>query len=108
MRYAAARDVDAKGLGSIAATPAESVATAVPEQVRGVAGLRAPLVGRDEELRVLVDAYRRIGGDRRAYLVTIFGPAGSGKSRLRAVASPSQRSDDRCSAFKPALSLSGG
>lgn len=82
IEYAAPRTIDAKGLGEIAASTALRLGSAVPEQRRGIAGLRAPLVGRDDEMRVLVDTHRRLQGDRRPYLVTVYGAAGVGKSRL--------------------------
>ena len=41
-----------------------------------------PLVGREDELLVLRKAFERAVRDRRGYLVTVFGPAGIGKTRL--------------------------
>jgi len=41
-----------------------------------------PFVGRAPELRLLRDAMRRVGSERRPRLVTVLGPAGIGKSRL--------------------------
>ena len=41
-----------------------------------------PLVGREDELLVLRKAFERSVRDRRGYLVTVFGPAGIGKTRL--------------------------
>ena len=49
---------------------------------RGVPGLRAPMVGRDAELDVLRSVFQRVAADRRPHLVTIYGDAGVGKSRL--------------------------
>lgn len=57
----------------------------VARRVRGERpglGLRARLVGRDEELALLRQAYRRVEREGQPTLVTIMGPAGSGKSRL--------------------------
>ncbi|MDQ7849428.1 MAG: adenylate/guanylate cyclase domain-containing protein [Armatimonadota bacterium] len=57
-------------------------------QVAGVAerhedkGLRAPLVGRDDEMQFLLALYRRVVDGRRHHLVTIIGSAGVGKTRL--------------------------
>ena len=45
-------------------------------------GMEAKLVGRDEELAVLVQTFQRVQDDRRPALVTVVGPAGVGKSRL--------------------------
>lgn len=80
--YGSARTVAAKGIGDLECATAERLSSAVPEQHRGIAGLHAPLVGRDEELRLLVDAYRKVEREKRASLVTIYGDAGVGKSRL--------------------------
>jgi class 3 adenylate cyclase len=82
IRYGERRVIEAKNLGSLEAWPAASVATGTPEQDRGLPGLRAPLIGRDDELRLLTEAYRRLSREQRPYLVTVFGPPGSGKSRL--------------------------
>ena len=42
----------------------------------------APFVGRDDELRFLKDLYHATTRERRARLVSVFGPAGIGKTRL--------------------------
>ncbi len=49
---------------------------------RGLEGLRAPLLGRDEELALLSTILQRVTRDRHAALVTLMGDAGVGKSRL--------------------------
>jgi predicted ATPase len=43
---------------------------------------RVPMVGREREFGALVDAWDRATETRRPHLVTVFGPAGIGKSRL--------------------------
>jgi class 3 adenylate cyclase/DNA-binding SARP family transcriptional activator len=43
---------------------------------------RSPLIGRDHELRLLLDAYDRCSRERAPHLFTVLGPAGVGKSRL--------------------------
>jgi class 3 adenylate cyclase/tetratricopeptide (TPR) repeat protein len=48
---------------------------------RGV-GLEAPLVGRDLELRTIVESFEATEREGRARMVTVVGDAGSGKSRL--------------------------
>src|SRR5262249_48737459 len=45
-------------------------------------GLSAPMVGRDPELQVLRTIYERVVRDGRPHLVTMYGDAGVGKSRL--------------------------
>jgi class 3 adenylate cyclase len=49
---------------------------------RGVGGLARAFVGRDTELGRLFDVYRATVEQRRPQLVTIFGDAGVGKTRL--------------------------
>lgn len=49
---------------------------------RPALGFESPMVGRDEELAVLHQTLHRAQSEGRPALVTIFGPAGSGKSRL--------------------------
>jgi class 3 adenylate cyclase/tetratricopeptide (TPR) repeat protein len=49
---------------------------------RGLPGFQAPMVGRDAELDVLRSVYERAEHERRPHLVTIYGEAGVGKSRL--------------------------
>jgi tetratricopeptide (TPR) repeat protein len=49
---------------------------------RGVPWLRAPIVGRDNELDVLTSVYERVATEHNIHLVTVYGDAGVGKSRL--------------------------
>ena len=44
--------------------------------------LRAPLIGRNEELALLTSIYDRVAADGRPHLVTLYGQPGVGKSRL--------------------------
>ncbi len=46
------------------------------------AGLEAPFVGRDRELRQIKDLFHASADERRAHLVSVTGIAGIGKSRL--------------------------
>jgi class 3 adenylate cyclase len=41
-----------------------------------------PIVGRERELAMLQAIWQRVAEERRPHLVTVFGPAGIGKSRL--------------------------
>ena len=50
-----------------------------PDRARGSA---APLIGRDEELALLTSLFERVAREERPHLVTVFGSAGVGKSRL--------------------------
>jgi len=43
---------------------------------------RVPMVGRDRELSILMDAWKRVAEERRPHFITVFGPAGIGKTRL--------------------------
>ena len=47
-------------------------------------GERVPMVGRSSELDALRSVWARVVAERRPQLVTLFGPAGIGKSRLTA------------------------
>src|SRR5437588_7565523 len=70
-----------KGKGdTVPAVELAGEALAAPE--RGVPGLAAPMVGRDNELAFLTTLYERVASEGRPYLVTIYGDAGVGKSRL--------------------------
>jgi class 3 adenylate cyclase len=82
IRYGERRVVEAKGIGQLEAWPAVELLSAVPEQHRGVGLLTAPLIGRDRELRQLAEAVERVRASGSPALVTIYGPAGAGKSRL--------------------------
>ena len=44
--------------------------------------LDAPMIGRETQLRMLVDAFENATADRACHLFTVLGPAGIGKSRL--------------------------
>ena len=46
--------------------------------------LNSVLVGRDDELKSMLEAYERSITERACHLFTVFGPAGVGKSRLTA------------------------
>src|SRR5207237_6933838 len=53
--------------------------------VRGTlksAGLEAPCVGRDRELRLIKDLFHASASEKKAHLVSVTGVAGIGKSRL--------------------------
>ena len=49
---------------------------------RGIPGLSAPMIGRDDELAIMRAVFERVIGEARPATVTIYGDAGLGKSRL--------------------------
>jgi class 3 adenylate cyclase len=49
---------------------------------RGIPGLRAPMVGRASEMAILRSQFARVAQEARPALVTVYGDAGVGKSRL--------------------------
>jgi len=80
--------VEAKGkTDPVAAWEALEARARVGIDVRQIS--RSPLVGRERELDVLVDAPARVRHERSPHLVTLIGVPGIGKSRLGA--SPSIR-----------------
>ncbi|HXV33385.1 MAG TPA: adenylate/guanylate cyclase domain-containing protein [Gaiellaceae bacterium] len=71
---------------------------------RAPAARAAPLVGRDSELRALLDERGRARVEQRCRLVTVLGEAGVGKSRLLAALADSLDADElllrgRCLAY---------
>ncbi|HAF09189.1 MAG TPA: hypothetical protein DCK98_03805 [Chloroflexi bacterium] len=83
IEYAERAPVAAKGKAEpIRAFRAIRPRSAVPEQARGLPAMRAQLVGRQRELRLLLDTFERVRTERRAHLFTLVGNAGIGKSRL--------------------------
>src|SRR3970282_2878871 len=55
-----------------------------PETVRGLEGLRAPMIGRDAELAQLQQAYTALTEHKEGRFVIVTGEAGLGKSSLTA------------------------
>ena len=80
MLFDGPRKLGLRGKGE--SVQAYTLLAAGPKAERGVPGLRAPIVGRDRELALLATLYERVAGERRSHLVTIYGDAGIGKSRL--------------------------
>jgi class 3 adenylate cyclase/tetratricopeptide (TPR) repeat protein len=60
----------------------EAVAVAAPPGRHGAEGLSAPMIGREEELVVLRALATRVERELAPQLVTIYGHAGVGKTRL--------------------------
>jgi class 3 adenylate cyclase/tetratricopeptide (TPR) repeat protein len=82
IEYRRHEDIEAKGKRAPLAAWVAIEAAPQAEAPRGFAGLTAPLVGRSEELAVLSAVAARVERERAPQLVTLFGPAGVGKSRL--------------------------
>ncbi len=83
IEYAERPAVVAKGKTEpITAFRAVRPRSVIPDQARGLPAMRAQLVGRQRELRMLLDAFDRVRTERRAHLFTVVGNAGIGKSRL--------------------------
>jgi class 3 adenylate cyclase/tetratricopeptide (TPR) repeat protein len=79
--YGPSRQVEAKGVGMVLAWPVETLTSIVPER-SSPDGARPPMVGRERELTLLREAHARVTSEHRPILVTLFGPAGIGKTRL--------------------------
>ncbi|MEX2652307.1 MAG: adenylate/guanylate cyclase domain-containing protein [Acidimicrobiia bacterium] len=62
----------------------ELIGHAAEASERGIPGLVAPMVGRDSELALLQTIFHRTSSEARPNLVTLYGEAGVGKSRLTA------------------------
>jgi len=79
-RFGPGRALELKGKSD--SITAYSLVEALPEARRGVPGLSSPMVGRDRELGALVGLLEETIETDRPRLVTLYGPAGIGKSRL--------------------------
>jgi class 3 adenylate cyclase len=79
IRYESAEPVVAKGKQEPVRVWRALAASAGPgERAAG----RVPMLGRESELAVLERTWERVVAERRPQLVTLFGPAGIGKTRL--------------------------
>jgi class 3 adenylate cyclase len=81
IRYVSVGAAPAKGKDVPVPAWEATTVVALPGQ-RGVEGLSAAMIGREEELAVLRALTARVGRERAPQLVTIYGHAGVGKSRL--------------------------
>jgi class 3 adenylate cyclase/tetratricopeptide (TPR) repeat protein len=54
----------------------------VPRRLQRLAGMGASLVGREREVRQVLESFNRVVQEQQAQLVTVVGAAGVGKSRL--------------------------
>ncbi len=79
IEYAPAQPVVAKGKAApVPAWLALRAIAAVGERPAAP----VPMIGRDRELTLLTDIWQRVADEKRAHFVTVFGPAGIGKSRI--------------------------
>ena len=76
--YGPIRTLQTKGMGLIEVAPAESLVG--PGAATGHTA--SPFVGRESEMRLLDDVHRRVASTGRPHLVTIYGDAGMGKTRV--------------------------
>jgi class 3 adenylate cyclase/tetratricopeptide (TPR) repeat protein len=80
--------VDAEPLDRLALKGKSATVTAfrllrlTDDRAHGVARVRSPMVGRQDDKAQLRSAYYKVLDERRARMVTVLGPAGVGKSRL--------------------------
>ena len=78
--YGERKDIEAKGKDAPIATWVARAASSEP--TRRSTGLTAPFIGRVQEIAVLDAVTSRVARERVPQLVTLFGVAGVGKSRL--------------------------
>src|SRR5207237_10362894 len=78
VQYGPVRTMETKGMGPIEVAAAESLLG--PNATTGHTA--SPFVGRDAEMRLLDDVHRRVASTGRPHLVTIYGDAGMGKTRV--------------------------
>jgi len=78
VKYGPIRIIETKGMGPIEVAAAESLAG--PGAATGHTA--TPFVGREAEMRLLDDVHRRVASTGRPHLVTIYGDAGIGKTRV--------------------------
>lgn len=79
VRYTEIEPFEAKGKSAPvrAWVPVEVVSAPAERRVS-----RAPLVGRDRELQLMLQLWERVAAEQRPHLVTVIGPPGIGKTRL--------------------------
>jgi class 3 adenylate cyclase/tetratricopeptide (TPR) repeat protein len=78
VKYGPVRTIETKGMGPVEVAAAESLA----EHGTLTAHSASLFVGRDAEMRLLDDVHRRVASTGRPHLVTIYGDAGMGKTRI--------------------------
>jgi class 3 adenylate cyclase/tetratricopeptide (TPR) repeat protein len=76
--YGPVRTIQTKGMGLVQVAAAEGLLG--PGATTGHTA--SPFVGRESEMRLLDDVHRRVASTGRPHLVTIYGDAGMGKTRV--------------------------
>lgn len=83
IEYRPHEPIVAKGkTAPLAAFTAVRARSVIPSQARGLPAMRAALVGRDRELKLLLDTIERAKAERAVHVFTLLGEPGVGKSRL--------------------------
>ena len=83
IEYRPHEPIVAKGKAApLAAFTAVRAKSAIPSQARGLPAMRAALVGRERELKLLLDTIERAKAERAVHVFTLLGEPGVGKSRL--------------------------
>ncbi len=81
--YRSREPILAKGKATpIRAFTALRAKSVIPAQARGLPAMRAALVGRDRELKLILDTIERAKAERTVHVFTLLGEPGVGKSRL--------------------------
>jgi class 3 adenylate cyclase len=76
--YGPVRTIQTKGMGRIEVAAAERLVGPLDAMTH----TGSPFVGRESEMRLLDDVHRRVASTGRPHLVTIYGDAGIGKTRV--------------------------
>ena len=81
--YGAAREIEAKGIGRLGRVAGRDASSATcPNSTGGCPGCGPRSSAATTEASTLVQAFEGVAKDGRPHLLTVYGPAGSGKSRL--------------------------
>jgi DNA-binding SARP family transcriptional activator len=94
-------DIPTEGRGStrITAPPAGPSSSRIPLPGRLMARPSTGMIGREDELRLLADVYKRVGTDGGREVILLAGEAGVGKSTLAAAAARAAFDEGACVLF---------
>ena len=76
--------LELKGISHPVPAYAVTGVKAQPGSVRGIEGLRSPMIGRDQELSQAIQVVENLSASRQGHILLVIGEAGMGKSRLTA------------------------